>query len=138
MAQFNSKNKASRTSRRWYTDFDINMTLHPQTGDVSLKYDLNAVKRSIRNILSTEVYQRPFKPGLGTNLSSRLFDLWDITTATVFEQDLKDILRNLEPRAHFTDIFADMYDHELHLTMIFTILNDPRPHNLDIVLERVR
>ena len=41
MAQFNSKNQASRVARRWFTDIDINMTNHPQTGDLSLKYDIN-------------------------------------------------------------------------------------------------
>ena len=43
MAQFNSKNQSSRVSRRWFTDIDVNMTLHPQTGDLVLKYDINAI-----------------------------------------------------------------------------------------------
>ena len=41
MAQFNSKNQSSRVARRWFTDFDTNMTLHPQSGDLTLKYDIN-------------------------------------------------------------------------------------------------
>ena len=49
MAQFNSKNKSSRVARRWFTDFDINMKNHPETKDMVLKYDLQAVTRSIRN-----------------------------------------------------------------------------------------
>ena len=53
MAQFNSKNKSSRVARRWFTDIDINMTNHPNTKDVVLKYDINAVKRSVRNLILT-------------------------------------------------------------------------------------
>ena len=49
MAQFNSKNKASRVARRWFTDIDINMTLHPQSGDVVLKYDIQSISRALKN-----------------------------------------------------------------------------------------
>ena len=43
MAQFNSKNQSSRVSRRWFTDIDINMNLHPQSGDLVLKYDSDGI-----------------------------------------------------------------------------------------------
>ena len=56
MAQFNSKSKSSRVSRRWFTDIDVNMTLHPQTGDLVLKYDINAIKRSIRKIRYKNIF----------------------------------------------------------------------------------
>ena len=84
MAQFNSKNKASRVARRWFTDIDTNMKNHPQTGDVVLKYDLNAIKRAVRNLVSTNPYERPFKPGLGVNLRGMLFEL-DNTNIIVLE-----------------------------------------------------
>ena len=70
MAQFNSKNQSSRVSRRWFTDIDINMSLHPQSGDLVLKYDINSIKRSIKNLILTNQYERPFKPSLGINLSA--------------------------------------------------------------------
>ena len=56
MAQFNSKNQSSRVARRWFTDIDVNMTLHPQSGDVTLKQDINSIKRSVRNLISTNYY----------------------------------------------------------------------------------
>ena len=62
MAQYNSKNKSTRVARRWFTDIDINMTLHPESKDITLKYDINSIKRSIRNLVSTNLFERPFKP----------------------------------------------------------------------------
>ena len=53
MAQYNTKERASIANRRWYTDIDINMLNHPQSKDLVLKYDISAIKRSVRNLLST-------------------------------------------------------------------------------------
>jgi phage baseplate assembly protein W len=138
MAQFNSKNKADRVARRWFTDIDVNMKNHPVTGDVVLKYDINAVKRSIRNLVSINYYERPFKPGLGTNIRGMLFELNDAPTRIVLEQQIKDMLNNFEPRADFTNIMSSARGNELNVTVMFTIGNTPEPHSLDLILERIR
>ena len=138
MAQFSSKNKASRTARRWWTDIDINMTLHPQNKDITLKYDINAVKRSLKNLLLTNQYERPFKPSLGTNFSMMLFEMADVTNATVMEKNIKDMIQTYEPRALVNDIFVNVSGNSIDLTILFTILNSSEPQQLNIILERVR
>ena len=138
MAQFNSKNKADRVARRWFTDIDVNMKNHPQTGDVVLKYDINAVKRSIRNLVSINYYERPFKPSLGTNIRGMLFELNDAPSRIVLEQQIKDMLNNFEPRALFTDIMSSTRGNSLNVTVMFTVGNTPEPHSLDLILERIR
>ena len=91
MAQFNTKNKSSRVAKRWFSDIDTNFTLHPQSGDISLKYDINAIKRSIRNILSTSIYERPFKPSLGVNIRALLFEL-DSGQTKLLREEIKRVL----------------------------------------------
>ncbi len=137
MAQFNSKNKASRVARRWFTDLDVNMTLHPQTGDISLKYDINAVKRSVRNLLSTNLYERPFKPSLGVNLRGMLFEL-DSTDSIVLKDEIRALIANFEPRVKVDEVHANSVGNALNVTLYFTIFNNPRPYELDLTLERVR
>ena len=138
MAQFNSKNQASRVARRWFTDIDINMTNHPQTGDVSLKYDLNAIKRSVRNLVSTNLYERPFKPSLGVNLRGMMFEL-DNAHTMVLENEIKELIERFEPRAVITNIFAHSIGNELDVTILFSIVNNSsQTHELDLILERVR
>ncbi len=137
MAQFNSKNKASRVARRWFTDIDVNMKNHPITGDVILKYDLNAIKRSVRNLISTNHYERPFKPGLGVNLRGMLFEL-NNTDLLVLEEEIKELLNTFEPRATFTNIMTSSNANDLDVTVMFSVGNSPEPHSLDLVLERVR
>ena len=137
MAQFTSKNKASRVARRWFTDFDINMTLHPDTGDVVLKYDLQSINRAIKNLLQTNHYERIFKPSLGLNLRSKLFEL-SITHTKVLEDDIIDLIETYEPRANITSVMAQSRGHSLNVLVVYAIGNDPRPHELDLTLERVR
>ena len=137
MAQFNSINKASRVARRWFTDIDINMKLHPNDGDVSLKYDLQAVSRSLKNLLQTNHYERPFKPSLGLNLRAMLFEL-DMTHTKVLENDIIALINKYEPRASVTSVMAASRGYSLNILLVYVIGNNPRPHELDVTLERIR
>ena len=137
MAQFNSKNKASRVARRWFTDIDINMTNHPNTGDVALKYDINSVKRSVKNLLSTNLYERPFKPSLGVNLRGMLFEL-DTADSIVIKEDIQSVINKFEPRVSVTDVVAVSRGNALNITLYFTIMNQRQSHELNVILERVR
>ena len=137
MAQFNSKNKASRTARRWFTDIDINMTLHPESKDMVLKYDMQSVARSIKNLMQTNHYERPFAPGLGLNLRAKLFEL-DMAQTRVLENEIKALINEYEPRASVRTVMASSRGHELNVLLQYTIGNSSEPHSLDIILERIR
>ena len=137
MAQFNSTNQSSKVARRWFTDLDVNMTLHPTTKDLALKYDVNAVKRSVRNLLSTNLYERPFKPSLGVNLRGMLFEL-DSADNIVIKEEISSLINNFEPRVVVKNIGVFSRGHELNVTMYFTIINSSIPHQLDLILQRVR
>ena len=137
MAQFNSKNQSSRVARRWFTDLDINMTLHPQSKDVTLKSDVNAIKRSVKNLIMTNHYERPFKPSIGVNLRGMLFEL-STTDSIVLEDDIKAAISSFEPRARVDQVLVTNQGNELNITLLFTISNDPQPHELDLILQRVR
>jgi phage baseplate assembly protein W len=137
MAQFNSKNKASRTARRWFTDIDINMKLHPVSKDVVLKYDLEAISRSLKNLMQTNHYERPFSPSIGLNLRSMLFEL-GMTQTKVLENEITSLIKEYEPRVKDTTVMATSRGHTLNVSLRYSVGNDPRPYELDIILERVR
>ena len=137
MAQFNTKNQASRTARRWWTDLDINMTSHPNSKDLVLKYDINAIKRSVKNLLSTNLYERPFKPSIGVNLRGMLFEL-DSVDSIVMEEEIKSLITTFEPRVKVDEVHTSSIGNELNVTLFFTVFNNPQPHELSLMLERVR
>ena len=137
MAQYNSKNQSSRVARRWFTDIDTNMTLHPQSGDLTLKYDINSIKRSIRNLLSTNLYERPFKPSLGVDLRGMMFEL-STSNSDVLEDDIKSVINKFEPRAQVTDVVTFLHGNSLDVSMFIVIRNDPSPYEINITLQRTR
>jgi len=137
MAQFNTKNQSSTVSRRWFTDIDINMSLHPESNDLVLKYDLNAIKRSLRNILQTNHYERPFKPSFGSNIRAMLFELASNETK-VIKRRIIDSITKAEPRVIVDDINASVQGTSLNLTLLFGIVNNKGRHQLDVIVERVR
>ena len=137
MAQFNTKNQSSIVAKRWFTDIDINMALHPESGDAALKYDINAVKRSVKNILLTNHYERPFKPSLGANMRGMLFELATSETK-VIKRNITEAIRSFEPRASVENISAFLEGNSMNVTVLFSIRNVPGTHNLDVVVERVR
>jgi phage baseplate assembly protein W len=137
MAQFNSKNQASRVARRWWTDIDINMKLHPNSGDVTLKYDLQSISRALKNLMQTNHYERLFKPSIGLNLRSMLFEL-QITHTKVLENDIIDLIETYEPRANVRSVIVGSRGHSLNVLVVYAVGNDPSPHRLDLTLERVR
>ena len=137
MAQFNTKNQSSIVAKRWFTDIDINMALHPESGDAALKYDINAVKRSVKNILLTNHYERPFKPSLGANMRGWIFELATSETK-VIKRNITEAIRSFEPRASVENISAFLEGNSMNVTVLFSIRNVPGTHNLDVVVERVR
>ena len=68
MAYEEIKSSGKSVAEKVYADLDLFFRPHPVTGDISLKYDTDAVKRSVRNIMMTNYYERPFKPGFGSNI----------------------------------------------------------------------
>ena len=137
MAQYNTKNQSSLVSRRWFTDIDTNMNLHPESKDLILKFDVNAVKRSLRNILQTNHYERPFKPSFGANLRQMLFELASNETK-VMKRRIIDSITKAEPRVVIHNINVSVVKTNLNLTLLFNIVNNKGRHQLDVIVERVR
>ena len=97
------------------------------------------IKRSIRNLLTTNTYERPFKPSLGIDLSAMLFELSTMgTDAVVLEQDIISLINRFEPRAVVTNVVSSLNGNDLNVTLHLVVSNDPRPQELSITLERVR
>ena len=104
---------------------------------ITLKYDINSIKRSIRNLLSTNLYERPFKPSLGVDLRGMLFEL-STTDSDILENDIKAVINKFEPRASVTDVVTFLEGNSLDVSMFIVIQNDPLPHEINITLQRTR
>lgn len=128
------------SSENIYSDLNLSFTPHPITGDITRKTDVDAVKRSIKNIVSTNAYERPFKPNFGANIRSMLFEL----DTTVFgskriAQKIARMIETYEPRVTNVQVSLDEVNrNELNMTVNFRIINSINVEEFQYVLTRTR
>ena len=123
-----------------FSDLDLNFTMNPNTGDVSVRYDDNAIKASIKNLVLTQNYERPFHSNIGSPIKKLMFDLATPMLAITLKRVLIDLITNHEPRAYVNDVIvvvAPDYN-SVSVSIYFTILNTTNTVQLDLVLERTR
>jgi phage baseplate assembly protein W len=123
-----------------YSDIDATFFAHPIRKDIVRKVNRDAVKQSVKSLVLTNFYERPFKPDIGCNIKGLLFELFTPSTRQQVRRAIEETISNYEPRAEIIDILVQDYQdsHALSVTIAFFVLNDPEPVTLDILLERVR
>jgi phage baseplate assembly protein W len=125
---------------RKYSDFNLDFTAHPVTGDITKKLNENAIAQSIRNLLLTSHYERPFKPQLGSNVKKFLFEPIDNITTSLIQDSIFETLRNYEPRITIQEVVATPnYDEQRYdVNITFFVKNSVEPLTINFFLERVR
>ena len=132
-------NKTSITARRWYTDIDLNLTAHPNSKDLTLKQDVESVKRSLRNIMLTNKYERPFKPNFGANLRGLLFELADDITKYEIRKQINEAIQSFEPRVRVQNIYLNQdRGNRMYVNLHYGIVGVAEPQELEVILQRVR
>ena len=123
-----------------YSDLDLTFRKLPVTNDVALSYDEQAIVRSIRNLLLTGFYERPFQPKLGSNLNKLLFEPADQLTSNLIESEVKNVISNFEPRVTINTITATASPDEnsFNLSMTFFVGNNTRATSVTLLLQRSR
>lgn len=125
---------------RQYSDINLLFTAHPATADITKKTDEEAVKSSIRNLIQTRNYERPFHPEIGCQIYSLLFDNFTPIVKQVMKKTIFDVINKFEPRAQIIDVLIrDKPDNNsVDLEIIFKLLNSERPITLRTAISRVR
>jgi phage baseplate assembly protein W len=123
-----------------YSDLDLTFLPSPATGDVSLKYNEQAVIRSIRNLLSTSLYERPFQPEVGSTLNALLFEPITSITATLIENEIVRMIKNYEPRATVSqlNVTANPDGNAFNVALYVYIGNQTTPTAINLLLQRTR
>ena len=93
-----------KRSSRIYKDLNLNFSANPVTGDVTTVTDVIAVKRSVRNLLLTNHYDRPFHPEIGSNVPALLFENVGPITGNQLQRAIEEMIGNFEPRARVTAV----------------------------------
>lgn len=135
-----SNNNSDRNSRQ-YTDLDLFFGKKSSDSDISKVTDVQAVKRSIRNLVLLNHYEKPFHPEIGSGVRDMLFELMTPTTAVILTRKIEDVINNFEPRARLVAVraFPDLDNNAYNVSIEFYVLNTPTELvDLTILLERLR
>ena len=142
MAQYDagSQNNITRNVRQ-YTDLDLFFGKKSSNSDVQEITDVKAVKRSIRNLVLLNHYEKPFHPEIASGVRDMLFELMTPVTATILARKIEDVINNFEPRARLISVNAlpNLDRNEYEVSIEFYVVNQPTELvYLTIMLERVR
>ena len=126
---------------RQYTDLDLFFAKKATSKDISKVTDIQAVKRSVRNLILTNHYEKPFHPEIGSGVRGILFELMTPITAHVLTQQIELVIENFEPRAKLISVRAqpNLDRNEYECTIEFYVANAPTELvDLTVFLERLR
>lgn len=123
-----------------YSDLDLDFLPNPITKDVPLKYDVEAVKRSIRSLIFTNKYERLFQPDIDAGIHKLLFENFGTIQIVTLRNRLEQAIVNYEPRVTEVNVKTrtDEENHLLVIDVIFRVRNIPQLETLRIELQRIR
>lgn len=126
--------------KHMYGDVRGNLQVHPGSRDLYLTQDTETIKNSIFNLLKTKPYDRPFQPRLGSLLSYLLFENMSTSTMMFAEQMIEDTIKIYEPRAQLNSVAVSPAPDEngMHITIVYSVLNNDKPITIDLILDKVR
>lgn len=123
-----------------FSDLDLGFIAHPVTGQLTRKKNREAVRQSVKSLILTDFYERPFKSDIGCGIRNYLFELFTPATKQQMQNAVREVIRNYEPRAELIDVLVEERPdiHAVTVSVAFYIVNDPDPVVLDVILERIR
>jgi len=122
-----------------YLDIDLTFNKRP-SGDIYKKKDAAAVKQSIKNLLLTDFYEKPFQPFFGGNLRAMLFELADEDTEDEVEENIINAINNYEPRVEVLSIDVNVLpdQNDMRVSVYFKIINTQETVTFTTNLSRLR
>ena len=153
------KSTSTRQSRK-FKDIDLDFGRNLVTNDVNVVEDAIAIKRSVRNLIRTNFYERPFHPEIGCGVKGLLFENYTPVTNVFLKRKIEEVLKNHEPRIDLTGIVINGDDFEdgeaseivdagrlasndidgnrLRIDVYFNIIGTPSPQTVSMSLQRLR
>ena len=132
--------KENKSNKNRFIDLDMDFNKHPITKDVVRKYDEEAIKRALKNLILTNKYDRPFQPYIRSGIRRYLFEQITPITANLIQSAIKDLINRYEPRVILVDVqvFAFPDKNAFECSIFFRIVNRPEVITLTTSLERLR
>ena len=133
--------KGSNRAAQVYSDIDLFFGPKVGSKDISKLTDFTAVKRSVRNLVLTNFYEKPFHPEIGSGVRDVLFEPMTPITAYILTMKIEEVIENFEPRARLVGVRAtpNLDNNAYNVSIEFYVINAPTELvNMEVLLERLR
>ena len=130
----------SKKSSKIFKDLNLDFQQNTATKDIQKITDVESVKRSVRNLINTNHYEKPFHPEIGSNLRAMLFELMTPQMNHVISKQIENLINNYEPRRRLVQVHTQPeFDRNGYAVQIsFYVQNYQDPVVVESFLERLR
>tara|TARA_A100001011_G_scaffold195182_1_gene203550 strand:- start:360 stop:788 length:429 start_codon:yes stop_codon:yes gene_type:complete len=132
-------NKSTRSSRI-YKDLNLDFQQNTATKDIQKIEDVESVKRSVRNLISLNFYEKPFHPEIGSNIRGMLFENITPQIGHFISKQIDMLIKNYEPRCRVVEVSSrpNFERNGYSISISFYVINSPTPVVVESFLERLR
>ena len=132
-------NKSKKASRD-FIDLNLDFARNVVTNDIVKIDGVDAVKRSVRNLIQTNFYERPFHPEIGCGIRELLFENFTPVTNIFIQRKVEEVITNFEPRARLSQVTVNEQPDRngIKISVYFYVMNMPNPVSVTTVLQRIR
>ena len=130
----------SKRSARIYKDLNLDFQQNTATKDIQKMLDVESVKRSVRNLINLNHYEKPFHPEVGSNLRALLFENITPQISHFIGKQIELLIRNYEPRCRLVQVanMPNLDRNGYSVSISFYVVNHPEPVQVETLLERLR
>lgn len=135
-----TKTDKASTQKPYYSDFYTNFNVHPHNQRLVKYTNEESVKRSIRNLIATEKYDRLFQPEIGCKIKGLLFENMSEIISDEIKSSIRETIEIYEPRARIVDIVVQANEsrHAYDVYIYFQVINSDKALSINITLYRAR
>ena len=135
-----SVSNKSKRSARIFKDLNLDFQQNSATKDIQRVEDVEAVKRSVRNLISLNHYEKPFHPEIGSNLRGMLFENITPQISHYIGKQIEFLIKNYEPRCRLVEVAnrPNLDRNGYSVSISFYVVNNPSPVVVESFLERLR
>lgn len=130
----------TKRNTRTFQDLNLLFSVSPSSKDVTKKVDEEAIKTSLKNLIQTKNFERPFHPEIGCQVYSLLFENFTPVVVETAKKTIFDVVEKFEPRVTVlsVDVQQTQDPNEITITIYFKINNSEKPITIKTTLQRVR
>ena len=130
----------SKRSARIYKDLNLDFQQNTATKDIQKMLDVESVKRSVRNLINLNHYEKPFHPEVGSNLRAMLFENITPQMTHYIGKLISQLIQNYEPRCRLVQVnnMPDLDRNGYSVSISFYVVNHSQPVIVESFLERLR